>query len=101
MSEEIKALTKTLVDSGKIIEAGYTGLVMVAFPKETSPQQISEMRSIFFAGAQHLFTSIMNVLETGAEPTANDLNRLSLIYDELEQFRKEFELRHFKAKGNA
>ena len=44
----------------------------------------------FFAGAHHLFTSIMNVLDPGpdTEPTERDLRRMSQIHAELERYER-------------
>ncbi len=48
----------------------------------------------FFGGAQHLFASIMGILEPGAEPTDNDMHRLTLINNELEEFITQFKREH-------
>jgi hypothetical protein len=52
------------------------------------------MRGAFFAGAQHLFASIMVIMDPGAEPTAADLARMSQIHEELERFVRDYEERH-------
>ena len=49
------------------------------------------MRYAFMAGSQHLFASIMSILDPGDEPTEKDLKRMDLIAAELEVFRKEME----------
>jgi hypothetical protein len=78
-----------LVDKGKIIEAGWNSLRIVGISPDAPPHQLEHMRMAFFAGAQHLFASIITVLDPGTEPTPRDLERMELIYDELEQFRDE------------
>jgi hypothetical protein len=55
--------------------------------------QVNEMRMAFFAGAQHVFASIVSMLEPGAEATDNDLMRMSLIQIELEIFVQQFKAR--------
>jgi hypothetical protein len=57
------------------------------------------MHYAFMAGAQHLFSSIMTILDPEAEPTERDLKRMDLIDQELEAFRKEMELRAAKPGG--
>ncbi len=47
---------------------------------------MSECRLAYFFGAQHLFSSIMGVLDEGTEPTEDDLRRLDLINTELAAF---------------
>ena len=97
----IDEITKKLVDEGKIIEAGWVSLKMMTIPKNAPQIQIDEMRNAFFAGAQHLFGSIMSVLEEGSEETEADLNRMRKIADELDNFIEEYKLRHSMAKGSA
>ena len=87
--EFIKALTDLLNTEGKLIDAGFQGLRLAAY-KDAGPQQVATMRECFFAGAQHLFTSIMSIMDPGEEPTDADLNRMSKIAAELDAFQAEF-----------
>lgn len=89
-------LSKSLADEGSIIEGGWVGFCLAVTPKgQTMPQiQHDEMRKAFFAGAQHLFASIMSILDPGSEPTQRDLDRMTLIHEELEAFRKNLELQY-------
>jgi hypothetical protein len=61
--EMIDELTKRLVDEGKIIEAGWISLRLTVIPKDAPEIQLNEMRTVFFAGAQHLFGSILSMLD--------------------------------------
>lgn len=79
-------LTKELVDQGRLIEAGWVSLRKFAIPKNASEEQLREMRMAFFAGAQHLWGAVNSIMEAGDEPTVADLQRMSKINDELEQF---------------
>lgn len=94
-------LSRDLTDRGKIIEAGWMSLKTLSVPCDAPQMQIDEMRNAFFAGAQHLFSSIMTILDPGAEPTDKDLERMSLIEGELADFYKQFLKRHMPTKGNA
>lgn len=97
----LERLSRELTDKGKLIEAGWVGLRLAAIPLDAPPVQLEEMRNAFFAGAQHLFSSIMTILEPEAEPTDKDLARMDQIHAELEGFIQAFELKHFPAKGRA
>ncbi|WP_439604730.1 hypothetical protein [Shinella sp.] len=97
----LQRLERELVDKGKLIEAGWVGLRLAAVPDNASPVQLEEMRNAFFAGAQHLFSSIMSIMEPGSEPTSNDIARMGYIDAELRDFIDKFELKHFPAKGSA
>jgi hypothetical protein len=82
-------LIKDLVDRGRLTEAGWTSYRWAVLPKDVSAVQLTETRKAFYAGAQHLFMSMMSFLEAGQEPTAKDMDRMSKLSEELEQFAKE------------
>lgn len=93
-------LSRKLADEGKLIEAGWIGLRLAAIPHNAPAVQLSEMRMAFMAGAQHLFSSMLDVMEEGHEPTDNDMNRMDLINAELEAFAEELKLRVAKTEGS-
>lgn len=97
----LERMAKEFVGKGKLIEAGWIGLRIAAVPLDAPAIQLDEMRNAFFAGAQHLFGSIMSILDPGDEPTESDLNRMTLIDVELKEFIRAFELRHGVTKGSA
>lgn len=80
---------KEFVDQGKLVEAGWAGLRATWVPPDAPPHQLKAMRYAFMAGAQHLFASIMSVLEADEEPSANDMRRMDLIARELAAFYEE------------
>lgn len=82
----VDKVTRELTDQGKLIEAGWASLRLLAIPPTAGPTQLAEMRMAFFAGAQHLFGSIMVALDEGEEPTADDMRRMELISAELADF---------------
>jgi hypothetical protein len=101
-AEEIaQKLSEALVDAGKIIDGGFVGFRAIAIPERAADSEVLALRMAFFAGAQHLFSSILAVMDSDREPTARDLHRMSLIYAELETFGKDFELRHLPVDGSA
>lgn len=95
----IDGLMKKLTDEGKLIEAGWMAMRISTLPPETPDYQVDDMRAAFFAGAQHLFASIMGVLDDGQEPTKADLRRMDLIANELQTFIEDYKLRHLDAEG--
>lgn len=97
----LERLSRELATKGKLIEAGWIGLRLAAVPLNAPPAQLGEMRTAFFAGAQHLFSSIMTIMDLGEEPTAADMFRIRLIDAELRQFIAEFGAANFPTKGNA
>ena len=87
-SEVVNQIQKKWADEGKLIEGGWRSLEIVAIPKEASDVQKLEMRKAYFAGAQHLWASILAFLDPGKEPTEKDMERMILIHDELVAFYK-------------
>lgn len=92
-------IAKRLTDDGKLIEVGWATMRLLVLPPDAPDVQISEMRKAFFMGAQHLYASIMGILEPGAEPTDKDLDRMQLIHNELEAFRMEVTNVHTPGRG--
>ena len=89
------ALARDLIDKGLLIEAGFAGLRAQAsrvtraqrtMHPDAPPDQVREMRMAFFAGAQHVFGSIMQALDPGAEPSEADFSRMDKIAAELHAF---------------
>lgn len=94
-------MSKKLADEGKLIEAGWAGYRMIVLSPDAPQIQIDECRIAFMAGAQHLFSSIMNVLDPGEQETEADLRKMDYIDKELRAFAREMEMRITKTKGSA
>lgn len=92
-------LQKDLADAGKLVEAGWVGFRLAVVPKDAGPTQLSEMKMAFMAGAMHVFTALVGVLDEGTEETEADMRRMSLLHEELEKFAAEFKAKA-KARGH-
>jgi hypothetical protein len=88
------SLAKRLVHEGKLIEAGWIGYNHLVLSKDAPQVQRDECRMAFFAGAQHLFGSMLGILEEDRDPTPADLERMSQINAELESFLVTFKAKH-------
>lgn len=95
----LEALTRQLANDGKLIEAGWVAMRLHAIPLNAPAIQLQEMRLAFMAGAQHLFWSMLAMLDPEPEETPDDMGRMDLIHKELEAFRGEIELWVSKTKG--
>lgn len=84
------------VDRGHIIEMGFATMVAAMYPgwQDMPKQQLDDLRSAFFGGAQHLFGSIMGMLDPGSEPTDRDMRRMDMIAHELNAFIEDYKQRH-------
>jgi hypothetical protein len=88
MNSVIDKILAEWADKGKIVEGGWVAYVATS-GLDTAPElQRKEMRKAYMLGAQHLFASIMGILDPGSEPTAKDLKRMDLIHQELDAFRR-------------
>jgi hypothetical protein len=93
--------SKKLAEEGKLIEAGWVGFRLAVMPPDTPQIQIDECRLAFMAGSQHLFSSIMVILDPGdEEPTEADLRKIDLIDKELRAFGREMQLKITRPKGS-
>ena len=70
------------------VEKAWESYAKVVYPPNISAVQRKECRRAFFAGAHGLFHTITGFLEPGAEPTENDLKRMDLVAEELEDFAR-------------
>lgn len=93
--EFLLQLQKDLADAGKLVEAGWIGFRLATIPKGAPDIQLSEMKTAFMAGALHIFTAVVSILDEGEgdEPTETDMRRISLIHAELETFGAELKAR--------
>lgn len=87
--DEVRKLAEEAVRRGKLIEIGWLSLRRLIISPNAPEMQIKEMRWAFFAGAQHLYASIMTIIEPEEEPTDAELAKMNAIYKELEIFRQE------------
>lgn len=101
IDETASQLTKALIDDGKLIEAGFVAFANLVIPKDASPTQQREMRLAFMAGAEHVWSSVMNVLDEGEEPTADDMRRMDAIQTEIDAWRAKLSERINPAQGRA
>lgn len=98
--EVIDRLIKEMADRGMLIEVGWLALRKLWLAPDVPPDQVKALRYAFMAGSQHLFASIIGILDPGEEATEKDLKRIDLIAAELEVFRKEMEA-DLPTKGRA
>ena len=103
--EEIVRLTaelsKKAADQGRLIELGWLSYRAMVISPNAPQVQIDECWFAFMSGAQHLFGSIMAILDPGTEETEADLTKMDLINKELQAFTKEVSLRINSTKGSA
>lgn len=78
---------RQLVAQGKAIEGGFAAYHLMVL-QGAGPIQLLETRRAFYAGAQHLFSTIMHMLDPGDDPTADDLTRMDLIDKELRDWAR-------------
>jgi hypothetical protein len=98
--DAVSLAARMLADEGRIIQAGYVAYRSLFVPHDASPRMVTVHRIAFMAGAQHLFSSIMALLEPGDDYTPEDIKRLDSIANELTAFEQELEFLFAKPAGN-
>jgi hypothetical protein len=95
--------SKGLADAGKLVEAGFAAFLMIEHPnwQEYSSIRLRELKLVWMSSAQHLFHSILCVLDEGEAITDLDMRRMNLVDKELTSFYHERKLAHTKSEGNA
>ncbi len=94
-------MTHLLANQGQLIEGGFAAFLITEHP-EASPEKIAELRYAYMGGAEHLFSSIMGILDPGdAEPTDADMRRMDLIHQELMAWRQEAGLKYARPEGSS
>jgi hypothetical protein len=92
---ELIKITRELEDEGRQVEAGWQVFRVLTMRHCTSIVELDKAREAFFAGAQHLFASI---LEGCSEPDADDrtdeLKRMDKISAELDRFVEQFDRKY-------
>ncbi|UGY16382.1 hypothetical protein HAP48_0002120 [Bradyrhizobium septentrionale] len=66
---------------------------MLVLPPDAPQIQIDECKMAFMAESQHLFPSIINILDPGEEETEANLHKMDLIDKELRAFGREMAMR--------
>lgn len=92
-------LMKRFTADGKLIEAGWQSMRLLVLPRDAPAVQIDEMRKAFFMGAQHLYAALMCIMDADREPTDKDMEKMSLIHNELEAFRMVVTSEHAPGRG--
>lgn len=82
LDEYAKRVTQHLVDDGRIMEAGWITYKLHCIPVNAPEVQLQATRESFFAGAQHLFSTILTMLD-GSQA---DESRMNQINKELRDF---------------
>lgn len=89
MDEMVDAVARRLADEGKIVEAGWHGYKRIFHRGAVPASRLRENRRAFLAGADHMFSSAMQIMDQNGEPTEQDMQRMDLIWKELQAFQKE------------
>lgn len=82
-------IAREWADKGLLVRGGFEVMRATALPADAPEAAVTSMRFAYMAGAQHLFSTIMSIMDPGSEPTDEDMRRMSLIHDELEQWVRE------------
>ena len=100
LTEISNKIAKTYADKGGLVEAGWRAFRVVLMPQDASLSELEKARIAFYAGAQHLFASMINAMDPEMEPTEADMRRMDLLNAEMERFKPELEAAINKAMAS-
>lgn len=103
MSDKVREvadrIARELTDQGLLIAAGWQVYRAMALQDVRQVSEIDRYRETFEAGAAHLFTAIMHILEAGTEETEADLRRMDSIWSEIKPIEDRMRLRYGRPAG--
>jgi len=79
---------RKLAEEGKLVEAGWEIFCALTMPPNVNEDQKYDMQMAFFAGAQHVFHTMISIADPGTEPTEADMLRMGQIDNELTRFAR-------------
>jgi len=75
----------------RFVEEGWKAYRRLMLPADAGTKSVRALRRAYFSGAAVLFTTIMETLDPGDEPTQADLDRITDIDNELREFGARFD----------
>lgn len=99
----VDGVTRAAADGGSLIELGWAAHCAV-FPisVQCQPMMMQQLKTAYYAGAQHLYASIMGAaLDPGRDETDGDLRRMAEIDAELNRWAAQMGETFKPAKGRA
>lgn len=76
----------------KKLKRGWDRYLIEVIPPTAGEVQKEESRRAFYAGAVHLFATVMEMMTPGKECTEEDVKNMNSIHDELVDFKEEMKL---------
>lgn len=80
------AMTNKLANEGQLIAGGLASYCVIEGIDLDAPE-FPYIAHAYMSGAEHLFSSIMNILDPGSEPTERDLKKMDAIAAEITVWR--------------
>ncbi len=97
-------LTDDLANKGMLIEGGFAAYIKVNGLIDAPIADLARLQDVYMHGAEHLWSSIMAILDPGSEETPADIRRMDLIQQEIDKWRKkkmDAHAQNYKTQGNA
>jgi biotin synthase-like enzyme len=92
--EEVEEVARDLCARGQILLAGWIAYKHLVVGQHAPAPQLEIARMAFYAGAQHLFGTLLALLDPDAEPTERDLHMMQSVNSELEAYLATFKAKH-------
>src|SRR5690349_14435852 len=101
MNELHDKIARGLADRGMLVQAGFAAFAGTPILEGKTEAQRHELLVVYMSGAQHVWGSIMGMLDAGDEITEADMRRMDSIRKELDRWAKILAARFIETKGTA
>lgn len=93
------ALTKKLLDDGRLLEAGWHIFRGTMLPAGLAPQSLDRIRLAYLAGAEHVFSSMLSGMDEGDAETDAEIKRMENLSIEIAKAREELNAAAPRSQG--
>jgi len=100
IEEAVQKLTLGALQSGHVVMAGFAAFLKVTGLVDEPFEEQERAFSAYMAGADHVFSTLLNVMSEGGEVDPEDERRVGLMFEEMVELRKILEIK-FAARGMA
>lgn len=91
LRKTVDQVVRKLADDGRLIEGGFAAFRHITMPADAPPEAIESARTVFMAGAQHLWGCMFGMVDESDDASPDDMRRMTLVNNELETWYAQFE----------
>lgn len=94
-------IVRSAGNAGLLVETGWQIHKGIILQIADNDPRLFDIRLAFMAGAEHVFTSLIGMMDEGDEITDGDMKKMALLDQEIGKIRAELELAFYETKGTS